>query len=183
MTGCWIWLIDANKRTPRFKFNGRELSARKFAFGALLGAFDERMDLVDKCGTAGCCNPLHCGSRTPKYILPGTPEHRVQQREWYRANKHRAKRYAIKRKYGITPEQYNEMRKAQSEKCAICAVTFRGNNGKASCHVDHSHATGRVRALLCMRCNVAIGFLRDSPELARAVANYLSNHDDREGAA
>jgi hypothetical protein len=42
-----------------------------------------------------------------------------------------------------------------------------------SLHVDHDHGTGRIRGLLCFRCNNALGDLEDDPALVRAAARYL----------
>ena len=62
----------------------------------------------------------------------------------------------------------------QNGVCAICREP-----GLYLC-VDHDHKTGRVRALLCIRCNVAIGYLRESPLLARAAATYLEQQLTKE---
>ena len=43
--------------------------------------------------------------------------------------------------------------------------------------VDHCHKTGKIRQLLCSNCNPAIGFIKDSPELARKMADYLERHN------
>lgn len=43
--------------------------------------------------------------------------------------------------------------------------------------IDHNHTTGKIRALLCNNCNAAIGFLKEDPLIARAVANYLEEHN------
>jgi hypothetical protein len=76
-------------------------------------------------------------------------------------------RYLV-RKYGITPGQYNEMLVRQEGRCAICRETPRHR----LC-VDHDHETGQVRALLCKVCNLAIGYLKDDPDLFRRAADYL----------
>lgn len=68
------------------------------------------------------------------------------------------------------PEQYEEMRDAQGDCCAICQVPF---DGPGACAVDHDHATGKVRGMLCGRCNRAIGLLRDDPEIMRQAADYI----------
>lgn len=71
------------------------------------------------------------------------------------------KRRDALRKYGISYEQYLAMLELQGGKCAICATTEpKGNGGKnGNFAVDHDHETGRVRALLCHRCNIGIGML------------------------
>lgn len=92
----------------------------------------------------------------------------------------------IKREYGITVDEYNFVLRQQGGVCAVC----RGENpngefdrGKRSAEffsVDHCHATGRVGGLLCMQCNMAIGNLRDNPELAMRAAQYISHHRKNE---
>jgi len=71
------------------------------------------------------------------------------------------------RLYGLTVVEHAKLLAQQNGVCAICR-----DPGRDLC-VDHDHRTGRVRALLCNGCNSAIGFLRESPLLARAAATYL----------
>jgi hypothetical protein len=85
----------------------------------------------------------------------------------------------LRRKFGITTEQYDTMLAAQQGGCAICGRTPRTGS---SLHVDHDHATGAVRALLCFSCNAAIGHLRDEAERVERVLRYLTSHD-REAVA
>jgi hypothetical protein len=76
----------------------------------------------------------------------------------------------LKRKYGMTLRQYEEMLEAQEGRCAICEEPPRAD---ISLHIDHDHATGVVRGLLCFKCNNALGdFADDGDRLIRA-ANYL----------
>jgi Recombination endonuclease VII len=71
-----------------------------------------------------------------------------------------------KRRYGLTTEQYEAMLVFQDGKCALCGT------GKPV-DIDHDHASGRVRGLLCRSCNVGLGQLGDTVEgLERAIA-YL----------
>jgi hypothetical protein len=67
--------------------------------------------------------------------------------------RHHRRRYTLK-VYGITEEQYNAMLAAQKNVCAICGGPPRRKRRLA---VDHCHATGRVRALLCDPCNLKLG--------------------------
>jgi ribosomal protein L34E len=77
--------------------------------------------------------------------------------------------------YGITVEQYDEMREAQKHVCAICSrpetVVMRGKVKPLS--VDHDHLTGKVRGLLCHECNVGLGKFKDNPRLLNAARHYI----------
>lgn len=75
----------------------------------------------------------------------------------------------LRRLYGITLEQYNEMLKRQDGVCKIC---FRSPK-KKSLSVDHCHRTGKVRGLLCDHCNRALGWLQDDPKLLARSIDYL----------
>jgi hypothetical protein len=77
---------------------------------------------------------------------------------------------ALKSRYGVTCAQYEQMLEEHGGVCAICAGT---NPSGQRLSVDHDHATGAVRGLLCHACNAGIGKLRDDPVLLRAGANYL----------
>ena len=74
--------------------------------------------------------------------------------------KHPFKRRGSKlwRKYKLTLEQYDEMFEQQNGKCAICSEVSLGV--KRLC-VDHNHKTGKVRGLLCNRCNIKLGIVED----------------------
>lgn len=83
--------------------------------------------------------------------------------------------------YGISHAQYESMFAAQQGRCAICGgedpkslPSAHHKNGRF--HVDHDHATGKVRALLCAPCNLGIGSFRDDPGLLVAAIAYLQRH-------
>ncbi|WP_113701923.1 endonuclease VII domain-containing protein [Nonomuraea lactucae] len=80
------------------------------------------------------------------------------------------RRYRLKQ-YGLTLADYDRMFQAQNGVCAVCRgpqVEFR-----RFLDVDHCHATGRVRGLLCGTCNAALGAVNDDPELLEALAAYI----------
>lgn len=89
--------------------------------------------------------------------------------EKIRAN---SRRQALRRKYGITPEDYDEILKDQGGKCALCDGTKSGLKGNRM-FVDHDHKTGEVRALLCFRCNLMIGHSRENIQVLRNAITYL----------
>jgi hypothetical protein len=72
------------------------------------------------------------------------------------------------RKYGLSLVEFAELLKAQGGRCAICGSTDWGKTGgsvRQWPNVDHDHATGQVRGLLCDRCNRGLGYFGDSAEL------------------
>lgn len=78
-----------------------------------------------------------------------------------------------RQKYGLSPEAYAALIAAQQNKCAICEKGLTDGRGP---NVDHCHVTGRVRQLLCARCNLALGYADDDPDLLRAMAAYIERH-------
>lgn len=81
-------------------------------------------------------------------------------------------------KYGLTPEGYDALHDAQNGCCALCEKpeTSRFRGTLRALAVDHNHATGRVRGLLCAHCNHAIGKFKDDPALIRIAADYVERH-------
>lgn len=108
-------------------------------------------------------------ARAKQWRIDNIERFREVQRERRTRPEVKAKERAghLKRKFGITPETYDEMLAGQDGGCAICRRPPRDD---IALHVDHEHGTGRVRGLLCFRCNNALGdFEDDAPLLMRAV--------------
>lgn len=106
---------------------------------------------------------------------------RKEDREYRRANPQISARWkkthpdSIKNsylyvEYGMTLDEWKRLLLEQKGVCAIC-----GKLGKPFC-VDHCHRTGKIRGLLCRKCNTAIGQLNDSLELARLAVSYLEKN-------
>lgn len=96
-----------------------------------------------------------------------------KDREYYHANKDKVRAYFRLRNYGITPEEYDKKVEDQEGRCFICGAEPKGAGNQSMLHVDHDHGSGGVRELLCSNCNLAIGHVRESPEIARQIADYL----------
>lgn len=85
-----------------------------------------------------------------------------------------AKGYALKANYGMSLEDYNFMERCQDGKCYICKQPPIGKSQQTSIlHVDHDHVTGKVRALLCQSCNIALGLVKDNQTTLSAMITYL----------
>ena len=105
--------------------------------------------------------------------------HPEKKKEIVRRNyeKHRSRKLnsawerSIKRLYGIDAADYAVLLKKQDGKCALCRAD-KNNKGKQRFDVDHDHKTGKVRGLLCSRCNRKLGFLDDSAFVVSAL-KYL----------
>lgn len=78
----------------------------------------------------------------------------------------RRREHLLRQKYGLTVEAEQRMRVVQNNACAICEEP-------RELHVDHDHASGQVRGLLCPSCNNGLGRFRDDPERLERAANYL----------
>lgn len=97
------------------------------------------------------------------------------------ARKKRGKDYVrncnLKQAHGITLEEYNLKLKSQRGVCACCGDEETGRNqfGVLPLAVDYDHATGRLRGLLCMKCNRALGLLGDSISNLQQLIGYLEN--------
>ena len=76
---------------------------------------------------------------------------------------------SMKRRYGITLEQFDELVRCQNGGCRICGSRPPG----VTLVVDHCHQTGAIRGILCGYCNTGLGFFKDNPDLCKAAENYL----------
>jgi hypothetical protein len=78
--------------------------------------------------------------------------------------------YKLQARYGLSLEVYETLREGQERACAICGAF------NSVPHVDHDHTTGKVRELLCGKCNRGLGSFQDDPVLLRKAAEYIERH-------
>ena len=86
-------------------------------------------------------------------------------------NRRRLSRQHIIEKYGLTQNEHISLLIAQDFSCAICKVPE--ILLKEHLCVDHNHETGKVRGLLCRKCNIFLGMSGDSEELLEMGSKYL----------
>ena len=82
--------------------------------------------------------------------------------------------YHRKKTSGVTRDEYSRMFDSQGGMCAICGI--HQDFVKRGFSVDHDHKTGAVRALLCGRCNLGLGYFKDNPDRLRKAAEYLESY-------
>lgn len=81
--------------------------------------------------------------------------------------------------YGLSQSDIDTMYAAQNGLCAVChrpvmcPIPGQNNQAKDVARIDHNHKTGKVRKLLCHRCNVGMGYFDDNTTLLRTAADYL----------
>lgn len=90
-----------------------------------------------------------------------------RRREYRQAHAEAAESYRRKHIYGLTHDEYVAMFSAQKGRCAICREPHQ------KLHIDHDHATGQVRGLLCRGCNHMLGNARDDPDRLTQARLYL----------
>ncbi len=121
-------------------------------------------------GLQGYCRPCAVAQVTASRRKDPT-SHRESSKRWKRENPEKAHDMHLRRTYGVTNGTYEALFTRQGGRCAICKSSDAGVGGRL--HLDHCHATKRVRGLLCTSCNNGIGRFHDDPKLLREAADYL----------
>lgn len=89
--------------------------------------------------------------------------------------------YDMKHDFGITREEYMSMYSHQHGCCAICGgqepIVDSKTGKQRNLAIDHDHVTGKIRGLLCSRCNLVLGKVRDDVNLLATMIGYLHDHD------
>ena len=102
-------------------------------------------------------------------------------KKWRDKNPESDVRKHLRRKYGMSLEQYNFLFEKQNGVCALCGKPestkrMSKSNGPERLAVDHCHDTGRIRGLLCFKCNTAVGSIGDDEASAKRVVEYLASY-------
>lgn len=120
------------------------------------------------------CFCRHCGIEYGRSYR-NSPGYGERQKRWGRNTRLRAK-------YGLTQSAFEAMLSSQGGACAICKTTTpSGRHGRFV--VDHDHATGKVRGLLCNNCNVSIANLGDCVVGLQRAVDYLAASQAKGGGA
>jgi hypothetical protein len=117
-------------------------------------------------------NPEPARERTRRWQRENPERYAAKQAEFRSSGRKKIsdRKSHLKRKFGITLEQYDAMLAEQGGGCGICRKPPRDD---ISLHVDHDHETGRIRGLLCFTCNNALGDFDDDASLLRSAIRYV----------
>ena len=86
------------------------------------------------------------------------------------------RKYNIKKWYGITESEYDNLIESQDNKCAICKSEDNKRKNSKYFFIDHNHDTGKIRGLLCDKCNKLLGSAFDNTEILKKAIKYLSEY-------
>ncbi len=97
-----------------------------------------------------------------------------KNKEWRESHKSEYREINLKSRFGINNLQYDNILESQNNSCAIC----KKHKDEFSYHlvVDHCHATGKIRGLLCKKCNLGIGHLDDNIDILKSSISYLEKY-------
>lgn len=132
-------------------------------FGNNRTAFDGKQPYCKPCSVAAVTKSRH---KDPT-------SHRRSSKAWREKNAERHADNNARWKYGIEHGTYAQMYEAQGGLCAICRRPAEDNR---RLHVDHCHATNKVRGLLCNNCNNGLGRFEDDSARLRSAADYIDVH-------
>jgi hypothetical protein len=117
-------------------------------------------------------DPAQKKQRDSEYQKENRAHCTARQKAWRQDHRDRQRWYTLKWKYGITREDYDSQLERQGSVCAICSTADEGL-WWGYFVVDHDHATGAIRGLLCSPCNTLIGGARDRTDVLRSAIAYL----------
>ena len=172
--------LEAHKKNIPHYFTGKpclngHLNKRRTSDGKCLSCDSEYQKRKRK-------NRPEDVSRMRKAYYERTREHQLELR---RINYAKPEVKAAKRNkdliknYGINTDEYELMLDSQNNSCAICRGP-KTNNRTNYFDVDHCHKSGKVRGLLCSKCNLGLGYFQDNKKLMLLAYNYLEDSENDE---
>ncbi len=90
-------------------------------------------------------------------------------------NRKRTKNNHLQSRYGISVEDFEKMLVEQQNKCYICYIDVQETIKKRLC-IDHDHDSGKIRKLLCTKCNTALGLVAENIQILENMITYISEH-------
>jgi len=104
------------------------------------------------------------------YYQKHKKEQKKNRKKYYEEHKEDRRKRDIFKEYNLLYEDWLKLWEEQDGKCAICEKSF---IKISDAYIDHCHTTSKIRGLLCNKCNSALGFLGDDPNLTARATKYL----------
>ncbi len=120
-------------------------------------------------------NPRKIIDRNKEWKQKNPTKVRQIAKNYLANNQQKFREYRLRRTFGLTIQQYDEMYLCQSGCCAVCKK-HQSELNRVLC-VDHDHSTGKIRKLLCHECNKALGLLYENIRTIESLAKYLRDHN------
>jgi hypothetical protein len=117
-----------------------------------------------------------------EWRMKNLEKEKARQAAYYQENKTEQRRRDLKSRYNLSLEEYEKMYEDQEGRCACCGKTEQElkEQYSSSIHsklcVDHDHDTGKVRQLLCHKCNTFIGYLETRQDILGKAFEYIERH-------
>ena len=121
-------------------------------------------------------NCVVCGELFSVERKPGRPTNKCEAHRG-KDNPNRRRAYHLKHAYGVSEQWYKSTLEAQNHSCAICKAPHSGSR-YGMLYVDHDHATGAPRGLLCQHCNHGLGKFYDNIGYLEQAIMYLREHSE-----
>jgi hypothetical protein len=132
------------------------------------------MKKCTKCGEQKPLSEFTIRSDTKKHKNTCRSCVKIYSKNNHLKNSNKRKNQKLQKAYGISLDEKLVMFGKQHGKCEICQIAF---SNLASAHVDHCHTTGKIRGLLCTKCNPGIGFFEDCLDKLKAAQVYLEKYN------
>lgn len=150
---------EARKRRVEYQKLYRETPEAKEARSTYMKLYNQRPEMR-------CKRQTYESAYRKVYVE--TPHVKARKKEYLKA-------YDLYRKYGLSMADFNAIFLDQSGLCCVCSCELHKP------YVDHDHKTGKVRGILCGKCNLGLGSFMDNPELCIRAAAYLQESMKRAG--
>lgn len=119
-------------------------------------------------------NPEKGRAQTAAYRAANPEKVKAQKKSYQIRNPEKGRVRSRIARYGLTDDKFQDLLLKQKNSCAICSFIFSSGEGRTrAASIDHDHATGRIRGILCAACNHGLGKFKDSSTILRAAAEYL----------
>jgi hypothetical protein len=175
---CNMCNIEKDDNTDNFRFDKRRnysyarcRTCERLAAKADYASSQHIREMTKLRGKRRDSDKIRAGRRKRYYSNREKELERSKRR--YHENKDRARAYQLRTRFNISPKDYDTMLELQNGVCAICKKSEPSGKRLA---IDHCHNSGRIRKLLCTRCNTSLKRFEEVENWGALAASYIEEH-------